>query len=151
MPAPLRLQNYHGNFRLCTALTLLAVFCSIQGCSQSQPEIPPNILVVIGDDMGIETLSSFGLGVDTAKTATLDELAAHGVRFNNFWAQPVCSPTRATILTGRYGFRTGVGGPIGNNEERGEMPEPRPVPAGVLEVAPRPEDGGRISLPAGGR
>ena len=57
----------------------------------------PNILLIIGDDMGVETLASYGLGENPPKTTALDELAREGVRFNNFWAQPVCSPTRATL------------------------------------------------------
>lgn len=39
-------------------------------------------------------------------------MAENGLLFRNAWAQPSCSPTRATILTGRYGFRTGIGKPI---------------------------------------
>ena len=81
--------------------------------------------------MGIETLKSFGVGSDTPTTATLDALAARGVSFNNMWAQPVCSPTRATMMTGRYGFRTGVGGPTGDREARGEIPDPPAVPEGL--------------------
>jgi arylsulfatase A-like enzyme len=80
----------------------------------------PNILLIIGDDMGVETLASYGLGQDPPTTAALDELAREGVRFNNFWAQPVCSPTRATLMTGRYGFRTGIGRPVGGST----MPAP---------------------------
>tara|TARA_B100000809_G_scaffold235073_1_gene253028 strand:- start:3502 stop:6060 length:2559 start_codon:yes stop_codon:yes gene_type:complete len=85
----------------------------------------PNILLIIGDDMGVETLASYGLGQNPPKTSALDELAREGVRFNNFWAQPVCSPTRATLMTGRYGFRTGIGRPVGN----AEMPAPPEIPA----------------------
>jgi len=85
----------------------------------------PNILLIIGDDMGVETLASYGLGENPPKTAALDELARVGVRFNNFWAQPVCSPTRATLMTGRYGFRTGIGRPVA----QGEMPDPPSIPA----------------------
>lgn len=70
----------------------------------------PNILLIIGDDMGVETLASYGVGENTPPTtAALDELAREGVRFTNVWSQPSCSPTRATMITGRYGFRTGVG------------------------------------------
>lgn len=76
--------------------------------STTPAEDPPNFLVIIGDDMGVETLSSYGIGEETAVTPNLDRLAAGGVQFNNFWVQPTCSPTRATLLTGRYGFRTGV-------------------------------------------
>ena len=85
----------------------------------------PNILLIIGDDMGNETLASYGLSDDTATTATLDQLANEGIRFNNFWTQPVCSPTRATLLTGRYGFRTGLGTPrnsVSISEDRLPLP-----------------------------
>ena len=104
--------------------------------SAAQPK-PPNILLIIGDDMGIETLRSFGVGADTAATPNLDRLAASGVRFNRYFSQPVCSPTRATMLTGRYGFRTGVGLPTGDGSVAGPMPPTPPVPAGS------PREGGR--------
>jgi arylsulfatase A-like enzyme len=92
---------------------------------------PPNILLIIGDDMGVETLASFGVGSEAPPTPNLDELAASGLQFNNFWSQPVCSPTRATLLTGRYGFRTGVGRPTGDGEYAGAMPDTPPKPAGA--------------------
>jgi len=71
----------------------------------------PNFLVLIGDDMGVESLSCYGVGTSPAQTPTLDTLCSEGMRFDNFWSQPVCSPTRATILTGQFGFRNGVGTP----------------------------------------
>ncbi len=72
-----------------------------------------NILLILGDDMGVETLASYGLGENPPTTAALDEIAREGVSFTNVWSQPLCSPTRATIMTGRYGFRTGIGSPQG--------------------------------------
>jgi len=102
----------------------------------------PNILLIIGDDMGNETLSCYGLNSDTAKTPTLDDLCTNGVRFDNFWSQPVCSPTRATMLTGRYGFRTGVGRPTGDRGAMGDFPEPPPKPA-AAPAEPPPREGGR--------
>lgn len=69
----------------------------------------PNILFIIADDLGVEQLSSFGIGSQTAVTPNLDRLAQQGMSFSNVWSQPICSPTRATLLTGRYGFRTGIG------------------------------------------
>ena len=83
----------------------------------------PNILLIFGDDMGVETLASYGLGENPPKTATLDEMAQEGMRFTNFWAQPVCSPTRATVITGRYGFRTGIGRPAGGGGQLPDIPE----------------------------
>jgi len=92
---------------------LAAVVMIIAVVSQRQAEAAPNILLIIGDDMSVETLSSYGIGANPPKTAALDQLAIDGVQFSNFWSQPICSPTRATIMTGRYGFRTGIGWPVG--------------------------------------
>ena len=100
----------------------------------------PNILLIIGDDLGVETLASYGLGENPPKTATLDEMARQGMRFKNFWAQPVCSPTRATIITGRYGFRTGIGFAVFNLD----LPEVPEIPewASPAPGAPRVMAGG---------
>ena len=73
-----------------TKKTLLApaVCCLLWGGAQAAP----NILLIIGDDMGVDALASYGVSEHTPATAALDELANEGVRFTNFWAQPVCSP-----------------------------------------------------------
>jgi arylsulfatase A-like enzyme len=114
------------------ACGLLAVV-TLPACTQEAPVAarPPNILLIIGDDMGVETLASFGVGSEAPATPNLDQLAASGLRFNNFWSQPVCSPTRATLITGRYGFRTGVGRPTGDGNLAGPMPATPPKPPGA--------------------
>lgn len=68
----------------------------------------PNILFVIADDMGQDANPCGELGSDKPSMPNLEALCASGVVFDNFWTNPVCSPSRATMLTGRYGFRTGV-------------------------------------------
>jgi arylsulfatase A-like enzyme len=73
---------------------------------------PGNVLVLIADDLGVDQLAAYGLGSDLPPTPNLDRMAAEGVLFRNVWSQPVCSPTRATIQTGRYGFRTTIGATI---------------------------------------
>lgn len=102
----------------------------------------PNILLIIADDMGVETLASYGVGQNPPKTATLDEMARQGMRFTNFWAQPVCSPTRAAIITGRYGFRTGIGFPVFPLSR--DLPEVPEIPewASPAPGAPRVMAGG---------
>ncbi|MFT5747142.1 MAG: arylsulfatase B [Saprospiraceae bacterium] len=45
-----------------------------------------------------------------ANTPTIDSLALNGISFLNFWTNPICAPTRASMLAGKYAFRTGVGG-----------------------------------------
>ena len=107
--------------RVWLGTALAASALGISGAAQAAP----NILLIFGDDMGVETLASYGVGESPPTTATLDELAAEGMRFANFWVQPVCSPTRATVITGRYGFRTGIGRPV---NQSGPLPEPPATP-----------------------
>jgi arylsulfatase A-like enzyme len=69
---------------------------------------PPNILLVIADDVGKDSSSQYEVSDDLPDTPVLDALAAQGLVLENAWSNPTCSPTRAGILTGKYGFRTGV-------------------------------------------
>ncbi len=67
---------------------------------------PPNVILIYADDLGYGDLSSYGSRI---RTPNLDSLASQGVLFRQFYsASPVCSPSRASLLTGRYGVRTGV-------------------------------------------
>ncbi|KAA3606742.1 MAG: sulfatase [Planctomycetota bacterium] len=68
-----------------------------------------NLLIVIADDVGVDMLECYHEGSAAPPTPTIDALAARGLLFRNAWSNPVCSPTRATMMTGRYGFRTGIG------------------------------------------
>ncbi len=72
-------------------------------------ERPPNVLLLLADDLGVDMLGAYGLGSDLPVTPNLDALAQSGILFRNVWSNPACSPTRAGILTGRYSFRTGIG------------------------------------------
>jgi len=69
---------------------------------------PPNILLIIADDMGLDATPVYSVGTSTPNMPNLEMLMNSGVRFNNVWSNPVCTPTRATILTGKYGLRTNV-------------------------------------------
>ena len=72
------------------------------------PSSPPNILLIIADDVGIDPIIGYEEGAIKANTPNIESLINNGLTFMNFWAYPVCSPTRAAILTGKYGYRTGV-------------------------------------------
>lgn len=80
-----------------------------------------NILLIIADDMGTDALSLYNTSptAQLAPVPNISTLASNGVRFTNAYAYTVCSPTRSSILTGRFGSRTGtanvVGGASSNN------------------------------------
>ncbi|GGA72678.1 arylsulfatase [Neiella marina] len=74
----------------------------------------PNILLIQVDDMGFDDLSSHGnTQVDTP---SIDALAAESVRFGQFYVNPLCAPSRASLLTGRHFLRTGVSGVHGGRD-----------------------------------
>ena len=64
-----------------------------------------NVVFILADDLGFETLGCYG--GQTYRTPNLDALAAGGMRFTFCFATPICSPSRAELLTGQYPFRTG--------------------------------------------
>ena len=77
---------------------------------QAASERPPNIILILADDMGFNDISLYNGGAadGSLQTPNIDALATQGVRFNNgYAANAVCAPSRASILTGRYSTRFG--------------------------------------------
>ena len=72
----------------------------------ARPDKRPNIILIMADDMGYEALSVNGS--ESCKTPNLDRLASEGVRFTNCFANPLCTPSRAKIMTGQYNVRNYV-------------------------------------------
>ena len=85
-----------------------------QGASRTDPR--PNILFILADDLGVECLGSYG-GLDY-QTPNLDRLAATGVSFSHAYAQPLCTPTRLQLMTGKYNHRNWVCFGIMDPQER---------------------------------
>ena len=99
-------------------VTLFVSLFAIQTRAQTDR---PNVLVILTDDQGSIDLNCYG-AKDLA-TPNLDALAARGVRFTQFYsAAPVCSPSRAGLLTGRFPQRAGVPGNVGSEKGRVGMP-----------------------------
>src|SRR4051794_4143786 len=74
---------------------------------QAQNRRRPNFVIILADDLGCHDLGC--LGAADLKTPHIDALAASGARFTNWYAAaPVCAPSRAGLLTGRYPLRAGV-------------------------------------------
>jgi arylsulfatase A-like enzyme len=68
----------------------------------------PNILFIIADDMGKDVTHGYPEGSIKPNTPNLNMIRENGLMFNNFWAYPSCSPTRSSMITGKYGYRTDV-------------------------------------------
>ena len=96
------------------AAALLAALVSFPGFGQADR---PNILVVLSDDQGWGDLSLHGN--TNLWTPNVDSLAREGAQFENFYVSPVCSPTRAEFLSGRYHVRGGVYGTSAGSERLG--------------------------------
>lgn len=69
----------------------------------------PNIVLFIGDDVGWNDVGYHGSEI---RTPNIDRLVENGVELNQFYVYPTCSPSRASLLTGKYASRFGIGGPI---------------------------------------
>jgi arylsulfatase B len=87
------------------------VFCLIALAFPSLAQ--RNVILIIADDLGTDYLGFYEDHADTVDVPNIRALISKGVRFKNLTSNPVCSATRSTLLTGRYGFRTGVGGIVG--------------------------------------
>lgn len=95
-----------------------------------RPDRKPNIVFILADDYGTGEVSSYG--ADHYKTPKIDELARGGIRFTHAYTAPLCGPSRALIMTGRYAFRTGAT----NQDATGLMkPSVETMMPGILKPA----------------
>ncbi|QDT97463.1 sulfatase family protein [Gimesia aquarii] len=95
---------------------LLVLLWSTSAADANTKPASPNVLVILVDDLGYGDLSSYG--ASDLKSPHIDKLIASGMKFTNFYANcPVCSPTRAALLTGHYQDLVGVPGVIRTHPE----------------------------------
>ena len=87
-------------------LTLALIFASLLNLLAADKR--PNILFILADDTGIDDYSCYGSDRFKGRTPNIDALAKSGLRFERCYASPLCGPSRSTLTTGRYVFRTGA-------------------------------------------
>ena len=109
-----------------TAITTLAAALALAACQADTPETearsstptnPPNIVLILVDDMGYTDIGAFGSEV---ATPNLDALAFAGVRLTNFHSSPQCAPTRSMLLSGSDNHKAGMGSMFGSRMIVGE-------------------------------
>jgi arylsulfatase len=86
---------------LFCACTALAAFSHVRADQ-------PNILVILTDDVGMMNVSAYHRGLMSSRTPNIDRLAAEGMMFTDYYAQPTCTAGRAALLTGQFPVRTGM-------------------------------------------
>lgn len=91
--------------RLAGMAGMTAVAAGLGARPASAQAAKPNIVFIIADDIGMKDVGYHGSDI---KTPNIDQLAATGVRLEEYYAQPMCTPTRAALMTGRYPFRYGL-------------------------------------------
>ena len=104
----LRSKLFHmplSSFRL---FFVFGFACFVASCDKTSVNTHSNILLIIADDMGLDASPCYSEGIEKPDMPNLQALCDNGLVFQNFWTYPICSPTRASIITGRYGVRTGV-------------------------------------------
>ncbi|KAK7491343.1 hypothetical protein BaRGS_00017444 [Batillaria attramentaria] len=101
------------SFKLCSIFFTFATaaICGVVGDTKdipaypAPPSRPPNIVFVLADDYGYHDVGYHGSRI---RTPTLDRLASEGVRLENYYVQPICTPTRSQLMSGRYQIHTGL-------------------------------------------
>jgi arylsulfatase A-like enzyme len=112
----------------------LALSASAAGLAPSRRR-RPNVLLIVADDLGYSDLGCYGGEIDTPN---LDGLAANGLRFTQFYSTARCCPSRASILTGQYPHKVGVGHMVtdlGHPGYRGRLSDDAVTIAEVLQAA----------------
>jgi hypothetical protein len=99
---------------------LLLGLWMFQGASSAdegsvKPPARPNVIVILADDLGAEGPGCYGSAIYTSPN--LDRMAAEGLRFNNAYATPLCTPTRVMLMSGLYPNQTGFKALIGKVDE----------------------------------
>ena len=94
-------------FNLALTVSLIGVFAS-DAEAQPKAAIQPNIIVIMGDDIGITNIGAYGLHMMAGKTPNLDALAKQGMLFTDYYAEASCTAGRAAFVTGELPIRTGL-------------------------------------------
>ena len=126
-------QSTIKKFRLYVSATLFATAATLGAVNSVQAQAQrPNIVFIMGDDIGWSNIGVYNQGLMAVRTPNLDQLAAQGLRFTDYYAEASCTAGRANFITGEIPLRTGLttvgqaGSPLG-------MPDEAPTIATVLK------------------
>jgi arylsulfatase A-like enzyme len=113
-------------------LALLAILITVSAPATAQQQQKPNIVMIMGDDIGMWNIGAYHHGIMAGRTPNIDQLAVEGMLFTDYYAEASCTAGRANFITGELPIRTGLttvgqaGSPIG-------LPDAAPTIATVLK------------------
>ncbi|RDL14744.1 arylsulfatase [Pseudomonas jessenii] len=110
------------------AVSILLSAVVFPGLSQAADKTAPNIVVIMGDDIGWSNIGVYNQGMMAGRTPNLDQLAAEGMRFTDYYAEASCTAGRANFITGELPIRTGM-------TTVGQAGSPIGIPAEALTIA----------------
>ncbi len=103
----IRLKEYENRYQ-GNQKALYVIDYIYSGLDKSIVGERPNILLIIADDMWLDASPGYNEGSKKPKMLHLEQMIDNGLVYDNVWAAPVCTPTRATIMTGKYGYHTNM-------------------------------------------
>jgi arylsulfatase A-like enzyme len=105
-----------GNYFFCTLLIANFFSCKQPKEQHQTLQEKPNVILIMADDLGYETLGSNG--GTSYQTPNLDLLAQDGMRFEHCYSTPLCTPSRVQLMTGKYNFRNYIGFGLLDDKEK---------------------------------
>ena len=114
-----------------TAIASIAALLN-PASSQAQAQQQPNIIFIMGDDIGWSNIGAYNQGIMAGRTPNLDRLASEGMRFTDYYAEASCTAGRANFITGELPIRTGLT-TVGQAGAKLGMPDEAPTIATVLK------------------
>ena len=115
------------------AVAVLALASALPTSSAMAQDKKPNIIVIMGDDIGWENVGAYHQGLMYNTTPNLDKLASEGIRFTDYYAEPSCTAGRANFITGELPIRTGLT-TVGQAGAKVGMPDEAPTIATALKT-----------------
>ena len=114
-------------------LGVLALAAAWMGCASASAQQPqPNIIMIMGDDVGMWNIGAYHRGLMAGRTPNLDQLAAEGMMFTDYYAEASCTAGRANFITGELPIRTGMT-TVGQAGAAIGMPDQAPTIATALK------------------
>src|SRR5436190_8787900 len=113
------MEHEYGQKNLARSVGLVCRRDGGEHAAAAQQQQQPNIIMIMGDDIGIWNTGAYHRGLMAGRTPNLDQLAAEGMMFTDYYAEASCTAGRANFITGELPIRTGLttvgqaGSPIG--------------------------------------